>query len=66
MCSAPACSSLQLLGLQSLGFSHGFERLHYLLEAAWDGDELSHKFKKVSGRCGAGCGVAGPTSVCEL
>ncbi|KAL4424352.1 hypothetical protein ABPG75_001653 [Micractinium tetrahymenae] len=38
--------SFQLLGLQALGFSHGFERLHYLLEAAWDGEELSHKFKK--------------------
>ncbi|KAL4859014.1 Proton/sulfate cotransporter 2 [Chlorella vulgaris] len=38
--------SLQLLGLQTLGFSHGFERLHYLIECAWDGDSLSHKFKK--------------------
>ncbi|EFN50920.1 hypothetical protein CHLNCDRAFT_141711 [Chlorella variabilis] len=38
--------SFQLLGLQTLGFSHGFERLHYLLETAFDGDMLSHKFKK--------------------
>lgn len=35
------------MGLQSLGFSHGFERLHYMLEGAWDGQQLSHKFKKV-------------------
>ncbi|KAI7844714.1 hypothetical protein COHA_001802 [Chlorella ohadii] len=38
--------SFQLLGLQALGFSHGFERLHYLLESAWDGQQLSQKFKK--------------------
>jgi pimeloyl-ACP methyl ester carboxylesterase len=38
--------ALQLLGLSSLGFAHGFERLHYLLEAAFDGDALSHKFLK--------------------
>ena len=47
--------SFQLLGLQALGFSHGFERLHYLLESAWDGEVLSHKFKKV----GVGGGRAG-------
>lgn len=35
-----------MLGLQALGFSHGFERLHYLLEGAWDGEALSHKLKK--------------------
>ncbi|PSC70862.1 Proline iminopeptidase [Micractinium conductrix] len=38
--------SFQLVGLQALGFSHGFERLHYLLESAWDGDHISHKFMK--------------------
>jgi pimeloyl-ACP methyl ester carboxylesterase len=38
--------TFQLLGLQCLGFSHGFERLHYMLEGAWDGQQLSHKFKK--------------------
>ncbi len=42
------CRSFQLLGLQALGFSHGFERLHYLLESAWDGQQLSQKFKKAS------------------
>jgi pimeloyl-ACP methyl ester carboxylesterase len=38
--------SFQALGLSALGFSHGFERLHYLLENPFDGDELSFKFKK--------------------
>lgn len=38
--------SFQMLGLQALGFAHGFERLHYALEGAWDGEELSLKFKK--------------------
>ena len=47
---SPFCSSFQLVGLQALGFSHGFERLHYLLESAWDGDHISHKFMKASRR----------------
>lgn len=40
--------SFQLLGLQTLGFSQGFERLHYLLECAFDGTtgQLSPKFLK--------------------
>ena len=50
----PPRRSFQLVGLQSLGFSHGFERLHYLLENAFDGEHLSHKFKKV--RLGPGLG----------
>ena len=29
-----------------LGSSGGFERLHYLLERAWDGPELSYAFLK--------------------
>lgn len=49
-------SSFQLLGLQALGFSHGFERLHYLVESAWDGDAISHKFKKVAAVAGGGLG----------
>jgi len=40
--------SFQLLGLQNLGFSHGFERLHYLLEGAIDPSTgaLSQRFMK--------------------
>jgi pimeloyl-ACP methyl ester carboxylesterase len=42
--------AFQLLGLSALGFAHGFERLHFLLEAAFDSDEpsapLSHAFLK--------------------
>lgn len=38
---------LQGLGLTGLGQGTGFERLHYLLERAFDGDELSYAFKKV-------------------
>ncbi|KAL6766366.1 hypothetical protein ACKKBG_A35750 [Auxenochlorella protothecoides x Auxenochlorella symbiontica] len=38
--------SLQLLGLHSMGFSTGFERLHYLFEGSFDGPELSRKFLK--------------------
>lgn len=39
--------SLQLLGLSTLGFSHGFERLHYMLESAFDADgNLSQRFLK--------------------
>ncbi|MGZ4596792.1 MAG: alpha/beta fold hydrolase [Actinomycetes bacterium] len=34
---------LQQLGMV-LGYSDGFERLHYLLETAWSGDELSDEF----------------------
>eukprot|EP00210_Caulerpa_lentillifera_P005956 g5691.t1 len=36
--------SFQLLGCSGLGFAGGFERLHYLLEDAFDGDQLSLKF----------------------
>lgn len=36
------------MGLAGLGFSLGFERLHYVLENAFDGDELSYRFKKVN------------------
>ena len=39
--------SLQLLGLSALGFSTGFEQLHYMFEGAFDGDDLSLKFLKV-------------------
>lgn len=39
--------SLQLLGLSALGFSTGFEQLHYMFESAFDGDRLSPKFLKV-------------------
>ncbi|EIE21357.1 alpha/beta-hydrolase [Coccomyxa subellipsoidea C-169] len=38
--------SLQLLGLSGLGSGGGFERLHFLLEKAWDGDEISLSFMK--------------------
>jgi hypothetical protein len=38
--------AFQLLGLSALGFSHGLERLHYLLDAAFDGGVLAHKFLK--------------------
>ena len=37
-----------MLGLQGLGSSGGFERLHYLLEMAFDGPDLSMAFMKVS------------------
>lgn len=51
-CAAAAtlllCRSFQTLGLAGLGFSQGFERLHYLLDTAFDGDQLSHRFKKAS------------------
>lgn len=36
--------SFQLLGCAGLGFAGGFERLHYLLEDAFDGEQLSLKF----------------------
>lgn len=36
-----------MLGLQGLGSSGGFERLHYLLETAFDGPDLSMSFMKV-------------------
>lgn len=42
--------SFQALGLAGLGFSQGFERLHYLLDAAFEGDQLSYRFKKVGGQ----------------
>lgn len=39
--------SFQLLGLHTLGFSHGLERLHYMLESAFDADgNLSQRFLK--------------------
>ena len=41
------CRSFQALGLGGLGFSLGFERLHYMLDTAFDGDQLSHRFMKV-------------------
>lgn len=47
--SPPPLRSLQLLGLHSMGFSTGFERLHYLFEGSFDGPELSRKFLKVWG-----------------
>ena len=41
---------LQTLGLAGLGMSSGFERLHYLLESAFDADgDLSPAFLKASG-----------------
>ena len=47
-----------------LGSGGGFERLHYLLERAWDGDDLSYSFLKVprhSLRCAAATtSCAGP------
>ncbi|CAL8463199.1 g2733 [Coccomyxa elongata] len=38
--------SLQVLGLSGLGSGGGFERLHFLLEKAWDGDHISLSFMK--------------------
>lgn len=44
------------MGLQGLGSSGGFERLHYLLETAFDGPDLSMAFMKVSlGTFGSHC-----------
>ncbi len=34
-------------GAAGLGSGGGFERLHYLLERAWDGEDLSYSFLKV-------------------
>lgn len=45
---SPRC--FQLLGYACLGFAGGFDRLHFLLEMAWDTcaeDELSYRFLKV-------------------
>ena len=51
----PGGSTLSLRGLQALGFSNlgvagGFEKLHYLFETAWEGDDktktLSYAFLK--------------------
>lgn len=42
--------SFQLLGLSSVGFAAGFERLHYLIEAAFEtgtSTKLSQRFLKV-------------------
>ena len=38
---------LQLLGLAGLGSGGGFERLHYLLERAFDGPDISLAFLRV-------------------
>ena len=38
---------VQLLGLSGLGSSGGFERLHYLLERAFDGPDISLTFLRV-------------------
>lgn len=38
---------LQLLGLSGLGSGGGFERLHYLLERAFDGRDISLVFLRV-------------------
>ena len=44
------CRGLQTLGLAGLGMSSGFERLHYLLEYAFDADgDLSSAFLKACG-----------------
>ena len=40
--------ALQLLGLSGLGSVGGFERLHFLLERAFDGDDISSVFLNVS------------------
>ncbi len=40
------CAESLLFGV-GLGSAGGFERLHFLLETAFDGDELSATFKKV-------------------
>ena len=39
--------ALQLLGLSGLGSVGGFERLHFLLERAFDGDDISSVFLSV-------------------
>jgi len=39
---------LQLLGLVGLGSAGGFERLHFLLESAFDGPHLTTNFLIVS------------------
>jgi hypothetical protein len=45
----PPCRGLQLLGMSGLGMGGGFERLHYLLESAFDPDgQLSITFLRVS------------------
>mmetsp|Transcript_14763 Transcript_14763/g.41571 ORF Transcript_14763/g.41571 Transcript_14763/m.41571 type:complete len:485 (-) Transcript_14763:100-1554(-) len=43
----------QTVGLAGLGGGGGFERLHFLLESAWDGDELSYSFLSSCDRWGA-------------
>lgn len=43
----------QTLGLAGLGGGGGFERLHYLLENAWDGEELHLGFLKACDNWGA-------------
>ena len=40
--------SLQLLGCLGLGYAGGFDRLHYLLDTAFDGNRLSYRFLKVT------------------
>lgn len=41
----------QLLGLSGLGSGGGFERLHYLVERAFDGPDLSLAFLRVCLLC---------------
>lgn len=41
-------SVMQLLGLVGLGSAGGFERLHFLLEGAFDGPHLTKNFLIVS------------------
>ena len=41
----------QLLGLSGLGSGGGFERLHYLLERAFDGPDISLAFLSVRALC---------------
>ena len=47
-CGETPCRGLQLLGMSGLGMGGGFERLHYLLESAFDPDgQLSITFLRV-------------------
>lgn len=38
--------SFQLLGCLGLGFAGGFDRLHFLLETCFDGEDISYRFMK--------------------
>ena len=47
-CEGLAQATRDFCGVVSgLGSAGGFERLHYLLEHAWDGPELGYAFLKV-------------------